>query len=121
MNELLNQINLTEITPTHLMILFVIFIAADIVSGFINAYLNKEVDSAKMREGLIKKGSAIGFIILILVADGILFKEAKMTYLFLSIFIIDEAISILENTPYLPWPTGLIEMLKSIKKTKKGE
>lgn len=74
-----------------------IFMLGDIISGFISAIINKNVDSQKMREGLLRK-------LLLILAIGLSFtiQYAFFNVNFLSKFvclyiIFMEIISILEN------------------------
>lgn len=92
--ELLDKLEFTHeywitLLPLTLMVL-------DIITGYYNAWKNKEISSSKMRNGLGKKIAEIVYIII-----GILFSKAfniKAIDYFISIYVIYmELISIAEN------------------------
>lgn len=93
-----------------------LFMLGDIVSGFISAIINKNVDSQKMREGILRK-------LLLLVAMGLSFV---MQHAFFNINIISkfvclyiifmEIISILENLTKAGIDFGKLGEILNIKK-----
>lgn len=73
-----------------------IFIVADIVTGYLQALINKNVESKKMREGIIHKMLLIIIVILSFVLDKTF--NINAIWKFTSIYIIFmEITSILEN------------------------
>ena len=74
----------------------IIFSLADVLSGFIQAIINKDVDSSKMREGLLHKVLIILIVILSFIAD-ITFSLSFLSKIVCIYVIIMEAMSILEN------------------------
>ncbi len=94
MQELLNNANFSNLawqiaTPF-------IFIVADVITGYIQAVINKNVDSKKMREGLLHK-----FLITIVIILGYVIQFAfNLGFVAQSITIyicLMEVMSILEN------------------------
>lgn len=93
-----------------------LFMLGDIISGFVSAVINKNVDSQKMREGILRK-------LLLLVSIGLSFV---MQYAFFNITIISkfvclyiifmEIISILENLTKAGIDFGKLGEILNIKK-----
>ena len=92
--EIINNLNFVNIfwqlgTP-------LVFMLADIISGLIQAILNKDLDSRIMREGLLRKGLLILILVLAFVVEHafnvIFISKAVSIYI-----IIMEVISIGEN------------------------
>lgn len=73
------------------------FMVADIITGFIQAFINKNVDSQKMREGILRK-----MLLLVVICLSFIFQFAFFNMNIISKFvclyiIFMEIISILEN------------------------
>ena len=78
------------------LILPVVLMLIDIITGYYNAYIKKEISSSKMRDGLGKKLAEIVYIILALLF-GLSFN-INLIGSFISIYVIFmELTSILEN------------------------
>ena len=74
----------------------IIFSLADVLSGFVQAVINKNVDSSKMRSGLLHKVLIILIVILSFIAD-ITFSLSFLSKIVCIYVIIMETMSILEN------------------------
>lgn len=93
---------LQELSYTHeywIFLLPVIGAGADIITGWIQATINRTWDSTKMRTGLYRKGGEILVIILAFIAEYALVPVAQAhVATFISIYIVlMEAISVMEN------------------------
>lgn len=73
------------------------FILADILTGFISAIINKNVDSQKMREGLLRKMLLIIIIALAFVVQHAFFNMEIISKIVCLYIIFMEVVSILEN------------------------
>lgn len=122
-------IELNNITYTHaywIFLLPVIFAAADILTGWIQAGVNGVWDSTKMRRGLYRKAGEISVVLLGYIAEcavSVLSQAHVAT--FLSIYIvIMEILSIIENLDQagVTVPGFLRDRLEKVKdKADKGE
>lgn len=92
--EIINSLNFSSIAWQILAP--IIFSVADVITGFIQAIINKNVDSTKMRNGLLHKVIIITIIILSFVAD-ITFSLNFISKIVCSYVIIMEVMSITEN------------------------
>lgn len=73
-----------------------LFMVGDIVSGIIQAVINKSLDSQKMREGLLRKSLLILVVILSFIAQ-YAFNIPSVSKIVCIYIIIMEIISIMEN------------------------
>ena len=73
-----------------------VFMIADVISGFISAVIQKNVDSQKMREGLLRK-----ILLILIIALSFIFQYAfgitSISKVVCIYIIVMEVISILEN------------------------
>ena len=101
-----------------LMAVLLIFIAIDLLSGFIKAWVNKEFKSSKFYIGGVKK---VGILLVVAVAtqldtlmvgETVIFRVTAITY-----YIANEGFSILENWGALglPLPKQLKDALAKLK------
>ena len=93
-------------------------IAADIVSGWIQATINSTWDSTKMRKGLFRKTLEILAIVVLFVV-GLAFSLPALPW-FASIYVVFmEGVSILENLDLagIPVPIWLVKKLKKTMET----
>lgn len=74
----------------------IIFNCADVVTGYIQAVINKDVDSSKMREGLLHKCLLIIIVILSVVSD-FAFSLNIISKVVCCYIVLMEITSILEN------------------------
>lgn len=112
-NELLINLNFSNIiwqiiTP-------IIFSLADIITGFIQAVINKNVDSSKMRTGLLHKILIIFIIILSFLLD-ITFSLTFVSKTVCVYIIIMELMSIAENITKAGIDIGKLSNLLKIKR-----
>lgn len=110
-----------DITFTHrywILLLPLVLMAADIVTGWIQASINRTWDSTKMRVGLFRKSGELLVIVVayvICIAVSLPFDISA----FIAIYIIAmELISICENLDQagLPVPTWITRRLKKVAK-----
>lgn len=113
MEELLNNVNFSTImwqilTPF-------IFIAIDIISGYVQAVINKNVDSKIMREGLLHK-----FLLILVILLGYVIQFAfSLSFVAPTITVyicIMELMSILENLKKAGVDIGKLGEILKVKK-----
>lgn len=115
MQEILNSLNFSSISWQIMSP--IIFSIADVVTGFIQAVINKDVDSTKMRNGLLHKILIVTIILLSFVAD-LTFNLNFISKLVCGYVIIMEVMSIAENIT----KAGIdITILSNLLKIKKGD
>lgn len=112
-NELINTLSFANITWQ--LIGSLIFILADVLSGVISALIQKNLDSQKMREGLLRKTLLIIVIALSFVID-LTFNITVVSKVVCIYIIVMEVISILENLKKAGIDLGRIGELLKIKK-----
>ena len=108
---------LIETSNKRMLLLFVIVLCSvDVLTGLINAGLNKSIESDKFKRGAIGKTYELLIIGLSVMLDK-LFKTDN--YLFIStciFYIILEVISILENTnEYVSYPQVIKDLINKFK------
>jgi len=113
---------LIETSNKRMLLLFVIILCSvDVITGLINAGMNKSIESDKFKKGAIGKTYELLIIGLSVMLDR-LFKTDN--YLFIStciFYIILEVISILENTnEYVSYPQVIKDLINKFK-LKKGD
>ena len=108
---------LSEILSTNKIAIEVlgIFIVLDIVSGLIKAVIEKDLQSGKMRTGLLKKIMEILLVIVSALLDALM----HTTYIATAVVAFTvgmEGLSILENIgTYIPLPSVLKSVLENLK------
>ena len=111
MEDLIKEVHFTNLVWTFFLPLILMIL--DIITGYYNAWKNKEVSSSRLREGLGKKCGELAYLIL-----GIAFKFAigsNAIIYFISIYIcFMEIISLTENCTKLgvPLPNSVKNQLK---------
>lgn len=114
-NEIINSLNFSSIAWQILAP--IIFSVADVVTGFIQAVINKNVDSTKMRNGLLHKALIVTIILLAFVAD-FTFSLNFISKIVCGYVIIMEVMSITENIT----SAGIdVTILSNLLKIKKGD
>lgn len=111
-NEIINNLNFSSI----LWQIFgsLIFILADVISGVISAFIQKNLDSQKMREGLLRKILLVIVIALSFVAQQT-FNITIISKVVCIYIILMEIISILENLKKAGIELGKIGDLLKVK------
>ena len=113
--EILNSLNFSSISWQIMSP--IIFCISDVITGFIQAVINKDVDSTKMRNGLLHKILIITIILLAFVAD-FTFNLNFISKIVCSYVIIMEVMSIAENIT----KAGIdVTILSNLLKIKKGD
>jgi toxin secretion/phage lysis holin len=108
--------NITFTSRYWIFLLPLVLIAADVVSGWIQATINGTWDSTKMRRGLFRKSAEL----LILIVAYVIYIAIKLPVdipAFISIYIIImEILSVCENLDQagLPVPTWITRRLRKI-------
>ena len=110
---------LQEINFTHrywIILLPIIMMAADIITGWLQAAINGTWDSTKMRKGLYRKGGEmlivfLVYIIYLAVAIPVEIVKGVVIYI-----VIMELVSVIENLDLagVPMPTWITHRLKKI-------
>ena len=96
------------------MLLPVILIGADILTGWIQASINGTWDSTKMRKGLFRKSAELVIIILAYVIQMAVALPINI-FIFISIYVcVMEILSVIENLDQagLPVPTWITKRLR---------
>ena len=108
---------LGKITYTHsywTLLLPIIMMGADVLTGWIQASVNGTWDSTKMRKGLFRKSGEIVILVLAYVVQVAIALPANI-YIFISIYVcIMELLSVIENLDQagLPVPAWITRRLK---------
>lgn len=94
-NQIIQNVEFTSIVWQ--IITTLIFLLSDVITGFICAIINKNLDSQKMREGLLRK-----MLLIVVLALAFCLQYAVFNLTFISkavciYIIVMEAVSILEN------------------------
>jgi toxin secretion/phage lysis holin len=110
-------------TKSFILIVPMILMLVDILTGFVNAWRNHDIQSSKLRDGIVHK---FGEIIIIVLAIFLQFSIGmpKEVTMFASVYIIImEVISILENVSKMgvQVPEWLTKRLKSAIKDESEE
>lgn len=97
------------------------FMLIDFISGFLKAWKNNEIDSSKMRKGLIKKvGEVLMLVVGELLVAGTMLPYSSDILKFISVYLcLMELISIFENLALLgvPVPGFITKTLKQTAET----
>lgn len=112
-NILTNAVNgISQYIPT-LIVLFGMMVA-DIATGITCAFIRKELDSTKMRNGCAKKISELAIIIAAMCIDNILKMAGTLGTAVEIYYIANEGLSVIENAALsgIPIPKFLRESLK---------
>lgn len=124
MEQLLEQINLEALELKGILILLGVLIIADVITGILNAILSKELDSSKMKQGIVGKLYEIGIVGLSMLLDRVFNLNNHIITITISIFYIaQEGFSILENTgKYISYPQIIKDLFVKLSQyNKKGD
>ena len=99
-----------------LLITLIIFVVMDYLTGVMKAIIEKKLSSSVGFKGIFKK-ILIFFLIVISVRIDLMLNDIGIRYVVIMFYLINEAISILENAGKmgLPLPPKLNEILESLK------
>lgn len=99
-----------------LLITLIIFVVMDYLTGVMKAIIEKKLSSSVGFKGIFKK-ILIFFLIGISVRIDLMLNDIGIRYIVIMFYLINEAISILENAGKmgLPLPPKLNEILESLK------
>lgn len=100
-----------------------IFIAADVVTGWIQACINHTVDSTKMRAGLFRKSMEILILFLAVIAGKAVILPFDIAVIFAVYICLMEAVSVMENANQagVPIPAWIMKALKKIQEQMNGD
>ena len=106
MEILLKEVCNSMVSLKQLIFSTTILIIADVITGIINAILNKELSSTKMRVGIVGKFYELMIITITILIDSILpIKELHLPIVVCIFYIAQEGLSIIENTgKYISYP-----------------
>lgn len=124
--EILKEMSNSMLSLKQLIFATTVLIIADVITGIINAVLNKELSSTKMRVGIVGKFYEMVIITLTILIDSILpIKELHLPIVVCIFYIAQEGLSIIENTgKYISYPQivkDLFVKLQDLSKNNKGE
>lgn len=109
--------NITFTAPWWPLILPLVFISADIFSGWLQATVNHTLDSTKMRTGLFRKAGELAVLVVAYIINMAIVEFAGV-YIVATIYIcVMELISVCENLDQagVPLPKWMIKRLKKVK------
>lgn len=112
MEELINYLHFTNVFWQ--IIAPLIFMLSDIITGFIQACINKNVDSQKMRVGIMHKFLLIITMILSFICD-FAFGIRSISIVYCTYLVIMESISISENMTKAGIDLGRLKNILKIK------
>ena len=97
-----------------LMIILTVF---DFLTGTLNAFCKKDLDSTKGKQGLIKHSIIVLMVVLMGVISGVL-QNKGLFHIFILFYVFEYVISIIENLGGLgvPLPDGLVKVIRRLKK-----
>lgn len=113
--------NLQEISFTHrywILLLPLLLMGADVVTGWIQATINASWDSTKMRKGLFRKSAEISVILIAYIVDMAISLPIDVPAFISAYIAVMEILSVCENLSHagLPVPTWIIKRLKKAAK-----
>lgn len=125
LGKMLENVLLFSSTVGEFIIPLIFFAVLDFVSGFIKAYINKEISSRKMSNGAMRKIGILIAAAMVYELDSLMNAQGMLANMTKYWFIIMEAISVLENLQQagVVLPEFLVKGLQGYKKTfeSKGE
>lgn len=106
MEQLLQEISIESVNLKNMIFLTAVLIIIDVITGVINAVLSKELNSTKMKQGIIGKVYELLIICVIILIDKVLpIKQLKLPFIICGFYVAQEGLSIIENTgKYISYP-----------------
>lgn len=104
----------------NLLATLIIFIVIDYITGVMKSILNKKLSSEVGFKGILKK-IVIIFMVALSTNLDIILNNAKIRYIVIIFYIVNEGISIIENAHDIgiPIPNKIKEVLENLKTSKK--
>ena len=111
-----------EIHYSHdywIFLLPLVLIAADVLSGWIQATINSTWDSTKMRKGLFRKGGEMLVVVIAWVVGIAIPMDINIAVFFSAYIVLMELVSVIENLDLagIPMPVWVIKRLKKTMQT----
>ena len=111
-----------EIHYSHdywIFLLPLVLIAADVVSGWIQATINSTWDSTKMRKGLFRKGGEMLVVVIAWIFGIAIPMDVNIAVFFSAYIVLMELVSVIENLDLagIPMPVWVIKRLKKTMQT----
>ena len=106
-----------EIHYSHdywIFLLPLVLIAADVLSGWIQATINSTWDSTKMRKGLFRKGGEMLVVVIAWIFGIAIPMDVNIAVFFSAYIVLMELVSVIENLDLagIPMPVWIIKRLK---------
>lgn len=126
MEQLLQEVSIQSANLKQLIFLTTILIVIDVITGIINAILNKELNSTEMKRGIVGKVYELLIICITILIDKILpIKQIHLPFIICIFYIAQEGLSIIENTgKYISYPQIIKDLfikLQDLSMNKKGD
>ena len=111
-----------EIHYSHdywIFLLPLVLIAADVLSGWIQATINSTWDSTKMRKGLFRKGGEMLVVVIAWIFGIAIPMDVNIAVFFSAYIVLMELVSVIENLDLagIPMPVWVIKRLKKTMQT----
>ena len=106
-----------ELAYSHtywIFLLPLVMIAADVLSGWIQATINSTWDSTKMRKGLFRKGGEMLVVVIAWIVGIAVPMDINIAVFFSAYIVLMELVSVIENLDLagIPMPVWIIKRLK---------
>lgn len=125
LGTMLENVLLFSSTVGEFIVPLIFFTILDFISGFIKAYINKEISSRKMSNGAMRKIGILIAAAMVYEIDSLMNAQGMLANMTKYWFIIMEAISVLENLQQagVTLPEFLVKGLQEYKESfeSKGE
>ena len=125
LGTMLENVLLFSSTVGEFIVPLIFFAILDFISGFIKAYINKEISSRKMSNGAMRKIGILIAAAMVYEIDSLMNAQGMLANMTKYWFIIMEAISVLENLQQagVTLPEFLVKGLQEYKESfeSKGE
>lgn len=123
MENILKEISIESTNLKQMIFLVVLLMLIDVVTGVLNAVLQKELNSTKMKNGIVGKIYEMLIICVVIMIDRVLpIKQIKLPYITCIFYITQEGLSIIENTgKYIPYPQMIKDLFVKLKDLSKNK